>query len=140
MAVDEKAHVEAVVSNYETEILAKLGLAAIDQVRRVRTIALVDKGLLRPVIPAEMAESLGLASEGQIQVEVQVGLRVLEMARPLVRVRLELLGRHGSYRAVAEPMTRTVIIGRIVLDDLDLIVDGTSVRPRHPKYIVTEIE
>jgi predicted aspartyl protease len=57
-------------------------------------------------------------------------------------VRVELLGRHGTFRAIVEPLRETALIGAIVLEDLDLVVDCTSqrLRPRDPRGIVAEIE
>jgi len=50
------------------------------------------------------------------------------------------MGRHGTYTAVVDPERETALIGSIVLDDLDLLVDGDNWRvyPRHPDYILSE--
>jgi hypothetical protein len=55
---------------------------------------------------------------------------------------LQLLGRHGVFSAVVEPQRTDALIGAIVLEELDLLVDcGTqSLHPREPDLIVTEIE
>ena len=49
-------------------------------------------------------------------------------------------GRDGVYNAVVEPSTESVLIGAIVMEDLDLIVDCVAQRllPRDPKQITSE--
>jgi hypothetical protein len=53
-----------------------------------------------------------------------------------------LQGREGVFTAVVEPRRRTALIGAIVLEDLDFLVNCTGQRlvPRHPRYVVSEIE
>ena len=55
---------------------------------------------------------------------------------------LQLLGRHSVFSAVIEPDREDALIGAIVLEELDLLVDcGTqSLYPREPDAILTEIE
>jgi hypothetical protein len=55
---------------------------------------------------------------------------------------VELLGREGVFTAVVEPKLDTALIGAIVLEELDLVVDGTTQRlhPRDPNWIVSKIE
>jgi hypothetical protein len=52
------------------------------------------------------------------------------------------LGRHGVFTAVVEPKRESALIGAIVLEDLDFVVDCTTQRlvPRDPRYVVSEIE
>ncbi len=53
-----------------------------------------------------------------------------------------LLGRDGIFTAIVEPNRKDALIGAIVLEDLDLLVDYTHQRlvPRDPKIAVYEIE
>ncbi|MCI0740790.1 MAG: hypothetical protein L0Y72_17200 [Gemmataceae bacterium] len=55
---------------------------------------------------------------------------------------LKLLGRHSVFNATLEPKRETALIGAIVLEDLDLLVDSTKQRlyPRDPDFVVSEIE
>lgn len=55
---------------------------------------------------------------------------------------LQLLGRHGVFSAVIEPERQDALIGAMVLEELDLLVDcGTqSLQRREPDAILTEIE
>ena len=55
---------------------------------------------------------------------------------------LQLLGRHSVFTAVVEPAREDALIGAIVLEELDLLVDclTQSLHPRDPNSILTEIE
>ena len=55
---------------------------------------------------------------------------------------VELLGRTGVFTAVVEPSRADALIGAIVLEELDFMVDGTGQRlvPRDPNTVVTEVE
>jgi hypothetical protein len=57
-------------------------------------------------------------------------------------VRLHLQGRDGIFTAVVEPKRDTALIGAIVLEDLDFLVDCQKQRlvPRDPDFVVSEIE
>jgi hypothetical protein len=58
------------------------------------------------------------------------------------RVFAQLLGRDGTFSAVVEPKRDTALIGAIVLEELDLLVDRTQQRlvPRDPSGPLSEIE
>ena len=55
---------------------------------------------------------------------------------------LQLLGRDGVFSAVVEPARDDALIGAIVLEELDLLIDCKSqvLYPRDPNLILTEIE
>jgi hypothetical protein len=57
-------------------------------------------------------------------------------------VYVKLQGRDGVFTAIVEPKRRTALIGAIILEDLDFLVDCTKRRlvPRDPRYVVSEIE
>ncbi len=57
-------------------------------------------------------------------------------------VHLTLLGRSSVFKAAVEPRRESALIGAIVLEDLDFLVDSTlqQLRPRDPKMIVSEAE
>jgi hypothetical protein len=51
-------------------------------------------------------------------------------------------GRDSVFNAIVEPARESALIGAIVLEDLDFLVDCTGQRlvPRDPKQIVSEAE
>ena len=55
-------------------------------------------------------------------------------------IRLE--GRTGVFKAILEPARTDALIGAIVMEDLDLLVDCTNLRVfrRDPNTIITEVE
>ena len=57
-------------------------------------------------------------------------------------VYVELIGRNSTFKAIVEPRRKTALIGAIVLEDLDLLVDCQQQRlvPRDPSGPVYEIE
>ena len=57
-------------------------------------------------------------------------------------VYVELLGRHNTFNALIEPKHDTALIGAIVLEALDLLVDSRRARliPRDPSGPIYEIE
>ena len=100
----------------------------------------VDSGAARLVLPQRAAEELGLQGHGDTTVRYADGRRE---RRPVVsNVWLQLLGRDGVFSAVVEPDRSDALIGAIVLEELDLLVDCTSgtLRPRESDSILTEIE
>ena len=63
--------------------------------------------------------------------------------RPLVRnAWVELLGRAADCSAIVEQDRTEALIGAIVLEELDFVVDCTTqtLHPRDPDRIVSEIE
>lgn len=55
---------------------------------------------------------------------------------------LKLCDRESIFSAVVEPDRKTALIGAIVLEELDLVVDCVTQQllPRDPNFMVTEIE
>ena len=119
--------------------LAGAGVIPPDAVRSIEVEGLVDTGAARIVLPADVVAALGLPQSGETRVRY-ADLRTA--TRPTVSdVLLELEGRKGSFTAIVEPDRKTALIGAIVLEDLDLIVDCRKqiVEPRDPDIIVSEI-
>jgi predicted aspartyl protease len=121
---------------------AKAGRLAPEKVRRVRVRGrgIVDNRVPRLVIPESVARQLGLESAGRIKIRYADG-RTAE--RQMVRlIHLSCGGRESAFSAVVEPDRESVLIGAIVLEDLDFLIDCTAQRlvPRDPKQIVSEAE
>lgn len=132
--------VEVDLANYVDMGEADRGHLAKDKVRRIKIKGVVDSGAARVVIPASVAKELGLKTTGSVKVRYADRRTA---TRPMVEgLYLELLGRHSVFNATVEPKRETMLIGAIVLEDLDLLVDCTKQRlyPRDPKQIVSEIE
>jgi hypothetical protein len=93
------------------------------------------------VLPGNVVEELGIAvKKKKVRVRYADGRRALR--KETVGVQLTLLGRDALFEAVVEPKRKTALIGALVLESLDLLVDCLNERlvPRDPKYIFAEIE
>jgi predicted aspartyl protease len=132
--------VKIIVANNGDVLDAEKGSLAQDQVRRVELQGVVDTGATRLVLPKSVVEQLGLVASRQIGVRYADQRRA---KRPLVQnVWLEMQGRDGVFSAVVEPLRKDALIGAIVMEELDFVVDCISqkVRPRDPRGLFAEIE
>ena len=132
--------VEFEVVNNVDLALASHGQLKPEQVRRVQMWGVVDPGGTRLVLPAEVVKQLGVPNAGQTKTRYADG-RVGQ--RDVVdEVRVTLLGRSRVFDAIVEPKRKTALIGAIVLETLDFVVDCAIQKlvPRDPKQIVSELE
>jgi predicted aspartyl protease len=128
------------VANNEDLIRAKDGRIPPEQVRRMMIRGVVDPGATRLVLPESVVKRLGLESIGKVR--VRYADRRTAKRDKVQQVFLEILGRQGTYTATVEPKRRSALVGAIVLEDLDLLVDCAHQRlvPRDKRFIITEIE
>ena len=132
--------VEVELANDADLVRAESGAIPPDQVRRARVRGVVDSGATRLVIPASIAQQLGLEISGNATVRYADG-RTAERSIAQ-RVRLTYGGRDSVFNAIVEPGRESALVGAIVLEDLDFFVDCTGQRlvPRDPNRIISEIE
>ena len=132
--------VEVDLANFLDAAKAENKELATDQVRRVRLRGVVDSGASRLVLPATIVKQLGLKPKRKVRVRYADGRRGLR--DEVGGVQLTMEGRTGIFKAVVAPKRETALIGAIVLEDLDFLVDCDRQRlvPRDPKYVVSEIE
>ena len=119
---------------------ASLGQIKPGQVRRATLSGVVDPGATRLVLPTNAVKRLGVATVGKTKTRYadgRVGRRDV-----VDEVRVTLLGRSRVFDAIVEPKRKTALIGAIVLETLDFVVDCSLQRlvPRDPKQIVSELE
>jgi len=132
--------VEVELANNDDVVAVKLGQLDPTKVRRIMVQAVVDSGATRLVLPSAVAKQLGLTATEKVRVRYADG-RSAKRDR-VQGVYLKLMGRDGVFTAATEPKRESALLGAIVLEDLDFVVDCTSQRlvPRDPKYVVSEIE
>lgn len=132
--------VEVALANDRDLVRAEAGDISASEVRRGSVDAIIDSGAARLVLPAHIVNTLGLSEDG----ETNVRYADQRTARKAIvgHVHLELCGRDSVFTAIVEPDRQDALIGAIVLEELDLIVDCTrgEVRPRDPDRIISEIE
>jgi len=131
--------VQIVVANNRHVVQAVPGVPIPAGVKHLLPSGVVDGGAARLVLPQRAADELRLQGHAETMVRYADGRRE---RRPVVdNVWLQLLGRDGVFSAVVEPGRQDALIGAIVLEELDLVVDCTTqtLRPREPDSILTEI-
>ncbi len=128
------------IANNDDLALARKGLLTPDQVRRVTLQGVVDTGATRLVLPESAVNQLGLPPSGTATVRYADRRSA---SRAIVKnVSVELLGRQGVFTALVEPDRTTALIGAIVMEDLDFLVDCATqtLQPRDPNTIISEVE
>ena len=119
---------------------AEAGRLPAEKVRKERVRGVADSGATWLVIPETVAQRLGLKNAGTTGVRYADG-RTAE--RPIVRrVRLKYGDREEIFSAIIEPGRDSALIGAVVMEILDLIIDcrTSQLVPRDPKRIISEIE
>jgi predicted aspartyl protease len=133
--------VEVEIVNNRDLANAASGHIAAGQVRRCMIQGVVDPDATELVLPQAVTKELGLPiKKNKIKVRYADGRRTLRTQVDDVRV--YLLGRDAVFNAIVEPKRDTALIGALVLESLDYLVDCKKQRlvPRDPDYILSEIE
>jgi predicted aspartyl protease len=128
------------LSNYADILDAERGRMTPDKIRRVALPAVVDTGAARLVLPASVAGHLGLPVTGQCTVRYADHRR--ELRDTVKDAHVQLAGRGSVFTAILEPNRTDALLGAIVMEELDLLVDctGQKVIPRDSDRIFAEIE
>ena len=132
--------VEIGLANNEDLIEARKGRIKPEKVRRTTLSGVVDPGATRLVLPANVAQTLGVPQIERVRTRYADGRTAW---RDVVdEVRVELLGRSRVFDAIVAPNRKTALIGAIVLEVLDFLVDCTNQKlvPRDPRHMIAELE
>ncbi len=135
-----KVVVDVKISNHSDRVRAEDGRIPLNEVRSITIKGVVDTGAAMLVLPESAAKALGLPKDGETTVRYADHRKA---TRDIVgELELELFGRRFPFKAVVEPGRSDALIGAIVLEALDLLVDCRQqvLRPRDPDIICTEIE
>jgi predicted aspartyl protease len=132
--------VDIELANNDDLVLARRGLLKPLQIRRKTIPALVDSGATMLVLPPTVVKELGLELGESVRVRYADGRRAVR--RQAKGVALTLLGRMDTFTAMIEPKRKIALMGAIVLEALDLLVDCQAQRvvPRDPRGAIYEIE
>ncbi len=114
-----QVHVHVTLINYREAVLARLGQLEASQVHRYETEALIDTGAVQSVVPAAVADRLGLMRLRRTDAKYADG-RVEEVDLAEV-VTVEMLGRQIEITPMV--LGEHVLLGVMVLEGLDLMVD-----------------
>ena len=130
---------EIELTNLEDLNLASRGFINLKDVRRV-TIkdALVDIGATRLCLPKPIIEQLGLTPFGNTKARTAAGI----VDRTIYsEVRFTILEREGSLPVTDLPADAHVLVGHMVLEQLDLCLDirkGLTYNPDHDNDWIEE--
>ena len=132
--------VETELANNSDMILAREGITAPEKVRRCKLSGVVDSGAPELVLPETVAKKLGVRVKRKVKGRYADDRNAIREEVEDVQVTLQ--GRDGVYRAIVEPKRKTVLIGALVLEDLDFLIDPKNERlvPRDARYKISEIE
>jgi len=132
--------VDVEIANYGDMVMADRGALAPDKIRRQTIKAIVDSGAASLVLPESVAKQLGLRQKRKAKVRYADGRTRLRWE--VADAHIELLGRDSTFDAIVEPQRKDALIGAIVLEALDLLVDSKHQRliPRDPSGPLFEIE
>jgi predicted aspartyl protease len=135
-----RVSVEFEIANNDDMALARRGLLAANEVRRRTIRGVVDAGAAMLVLPGAVVKELGLPPGDKISVRYADGRSA--QRRQVEGAYIALLGRHDTFTAIVEPRRTTALVGAIVLEALDLLVDCKQQRvvPRDPRGAIYEIE
>ena len=114
--------VHVTLTNARELVMVRLGHLEPEAVHTCEVEALVDTGTLRSVVPPAVAEALGLVRMGRSEAQMADGRWGEAEVSEAVEVRLMA----GVERSTVVPMLimgETVLLGAIVLEGMDLLVD-----------------
>jgi len=133
--------VEFEVANNQDITLALVGKLDPAKIRRMKIRGTVDPGATLCVLPSSVVRFLGVPlNKAKVRVRYADGRRADRALADEVHVFLQ--GRDGTFNAIVEPRRQTALIGAVVLETLDFLVDSRRERlvPRDPEIIESEVE
>jgi predicted aspartyl protease len=132
--------VELIVANNRDVVMLGDCEDVLDRVKHVAVSGVVDSGAAKLVLPRRVVDELHLKVVGEMTVRFADNRQ--EKRQVVDNVWLKLLGREGIFSAIVEPARNDALIGAIVMEELDLLVDCVtqSLQPRDPKGMLAEIE
>ncbi len=135
-----RIHISVKMANNGDQLKFRDGTMTADQVRQATVNGIVDTGAAMCVISEALANQLGLPTN--TEVNVRYADSRVEKRRVVEQLEVEIMGRRSTFRAVVEPTRPDPLIGVIVLEDLDLLVDprNQTLHPRDPAIQTFEIE
>jgi clan AA aspartic protease len=114
-----QAHVRVVLTNHREAVMAQFGQLDATRVPHYETEALIDTGATRSVIPAAVADRLGLFRIRRT--DAQYADSRVEEVDVTEAVMVEILGRETAILPMV--LGEHVLLGVTVLEELDLMVD-----------------
>ena len=116
--------------------LFERGLEKESDIRRARVEGVVDTGAVMSMLPSDLVERLGLATRRTVRVRyADERSEERPVAGPLT---IRIGDRFMNMDCIVGPPSSDLLIGQIVLEELDLIADcanrALAPRPESPDY------
>jgi len=113
----------------------------LDPTKSTEIEALVDTGAMMLVLPQDIVDGLGLRKMRDVNVRYANNSREIKAIYGVATV--EIQGRAGEFDVLAEPEGSQALVGQLILEQLDLIVDPVARKvlpnPRSPEMPLVEI-
>ena len=109
--------------------------------KSVEVEAVIDTGVTMLVLPQDIINELNLRRMREVRVRYANNKTEVKAIYGIVTV--EMCGRAGEFNVLAEPEGAQPLVGQIILEQLDLIVDPNTKKvtpnPRSPEMPMVEI-
>ena len=109
--------------------------------RAIEIEAVIDTGATMLVLPQNVIDELRLKKMREVKVRYANNKTEIKSIYGIVT--LEMCGRAGEFNVLAEPEGAQPLVGQIVLEQLDLIVDPSTRKvipnPRSPEMPMVEV-
>ena len=109
--------------------------------KKIELEAVIDTGATMLVLPQNVIDKLNLRKMREVKVRYANNKTEIKSIYGVVTV--EMCGRAGEFNVLAEPEGAQPLVGQIILEQLDLIVDPSTRKvipnPRSPEMPMVEI-
>jgi len=109
--------------------------------REIELEAVIDTGATMLVLPQNVIDKLNLRKMREVKVRYANNRTEIKSIYGVVTV--EMCGRAGEFNVLAEPEGAQPLVGQIILEQLDLIVDPSTRKvipnPRSPEMPMVEV-
>jgi clan AA aspartic protease len=124
------------------KVIEKIKLTSLfDPAKSVEVEAVIDTGATMLVLPQNIVEALNLRKMREVSVRYANNKTEVKPIYGVVTV--EIQGRAGEFNVLEEPDGSQPLVGQVVLEQLDLVVEPTAKRvipnPRSPEMPMVEI-
>ena len=123
------------------KVIEKVITSLFDPAKSVEVEAVIDTGATMLVLPQDIVEELNLRKMREVKVRYANDKAEVKPIYGVVTV--EIQGRAGEFNVLGEPEGSQPLVGQVVLEQLDFLVEPTTRKvmpnPRSPEMPMVEI-
>jgi clan AA aspartic protease len=124
------------------KVMEKIRLTSLfEPTRSIEVEAVIDTGATMLVLPQELIDELDLRKMREARVRYTNNKTEIKSIYSVVTV--EICGRAGEFNVLGEPEGAQPLVGQIILEQLDVVVDPSTRKvvpnPRSPEMPMVEI-